>query len=248
MRPRSKGKPGIGDKKSQFALGQPIDGPISGSHRVLIVSEHRIFRECLSFWLRGANFSCDSVTCPKKGILKLSTQAPDLVLIDHSERTEATILRLVKAVCNHSSDIRLLVIGDRESERQLNRYLEAGAGGFVSKGQSLQVMLRAIKRVILRDAESLPEKASLVLAKLQQLSREREPAEFVNATDLTFREVEILKLIELGRSNKEIASELHLSIHTVKTHVHHILDKVGASNRRRAVYLAYRNGWLSKNA
>jgi len=239
----------MGEKKSQFGGAKPLDGPINGSHRVLIASEHRVLRECLAFWLRGANFSCDSVTCPKKGILKLPSPAPDLVLIDHSEREEATILRLVSAANKHSAECRLLVIGDRQSERQLNRYIEAGAAGFVSKGQSLQAMLREIKRVVLHDAESLPEQASLVLARLQQLSREREPTTMLNSSDLlTFREVEILKLIELGRSNKEIASELHLSIHTVKTHVHHILEKVGASNRRRAVYLANRNGWLSKNA
>jgi DNA-binding NarL/FixJ family response regulator len=181
-------------------------------------------------------------------MLKLSSPAPDLVLIDHSERTEATILRLITAVHKHSTECHLLVIGDRESEQQLSRYAEAGAGGFVSKRQSLQAMLSAIKRLILHDAERLPEQPSLVFARLQQLSREREPGLLKSSDLLTFREVEILKLVELGRSNKEIASELHLSIHTVKTHVHHILDKVGASNRRRAVYLAYSNGWLSKNA
>jgi DNA-binding NarL/FixJ family response regulator len=235
----------MAEKKSNFGVGQRM----GGSHRVVIVSEHRIFRECLAFWLRGANFSCESVTCPKKGIFKLSTPAPDLILIDHSERTEVNILRLINAARKHSEESRLLVIGDQESERQMSRYIEAGAGGFVAKGQSLQSLLSAIKRLILDDAERLPNQASLVFARLQQLSREREPTELLKSSDLlTFREVEILKLIELGRSNKEIASELHLSIHTVKTHVHHILAKVGASNRRRAVYLTYRNGWLSKNA
>ena len=65
---------------------------------------------------------------------------------------------------------------------------------------------------------------------------------------LTDREMEILKLVDEGKSNKDIAKLLHISLHTVKNHVHRILEKLKVGNRREAVHLAYSNGWLKMQA
>lgn len=66
----------------------------------------------------------------------------------------------------------------------------------------------------------------------------------IDTLALTDREMEILRLVDEGRSNKQIAKALHISLHTVKNHVHRILEKLQVSNRREAVHLAYTNGWL----
>ena len=65
---------------------------------------------------------------------------------------------------------------------------------------------------------------------------------------LTDREMEILRLLDEGKSNKQIAKLLHISLHTVKNHVHRILEKLQVTNRREAVHLAYSNGWLKVEA
>ena len=106
-------------------------------------------------------------------------------------------------------ECRLLVIGDEGSEKQLTRYIEAGAAGLVGNGRSLQKLMSAIECVVRHSADCTAEQASLVFARLQELARERKPSLALNTSNLTCRETEILKLIDLGQSNKEIASKLH---------------------------------------
>ena len=214
--------------------------------RILIASPQRIFRECLAHWLKGENFCCDCTSFPSQVVALASEPAPDLVLVDHNQRREEEILRWISDARIELPGSRVLVIGDEDSERHVTRYIEAGAAGFVTNSRSLPQLKDAIESVLRHDAECSPAQVSLVFARLQQLSRGGGPSQTSNSRDLTSRELEILKLIDLGRSNREIAKELHLSVHTVKTHVHNILEKLGAVNRRRAVYLAYHYGWMSK--
>ena len=215
---------------------------------VSIVSPHRIFRECLAQCLEGASaFTCFFASSTQEPILEASSPPPDLVLVDHSGCSDETILQFIRDVRNESPTCRLLVIGNEESEQQLTRYIEAGAAGFVAHVRSARELMAAIESVLRYDADCAPEQASLIFARLQQLSLQHNRSPALKPCDLTIRELEILKLIDLGRSNKEIAGELHLSIHTVKTHVHNILEKLGAANRRRAVFLAYNKGWLTND-
>ena len=83
-----------------------------------------------------------------------------------------------------------------------------------------------------------------MFSRLADLARARRREERLEALNLTPRELEILRLIADGLSNKEIAARLYLSFHTVKNHVHNILEKLKVQHRSQAVEYAARRRWL----
>jgi DNA-binding NarL/FixJ family response regulator len=84
----------------------------------------------------------------------------------------------------------------------------------------------------------------LLFDRLGRLGRERKRRDRLEILELTAREMEILRLIADGLTNRQIASRLYLSAYTVKNHVHRILDALGVQSRRAAVNHAYAKGWL----
>ena len=89
-----------------------------------------------------------------------------------------------------------------------------------------------------------PALTHLLFARLGELGLERRRRERLEFLDLTPRELEILRLIAEGMSNQRIAERLYLSVHTVKNHVHNMLERLGLGSRGEAVQYAKKRGWL----
>jgi DNA-binding NarL/FixJ family response regulator len=119
--------------------------------------------------------------------------------------------------------------------------VEAGATGYVLKDDSLEDLIETVRAAQDGKVFVSPQIAAAIMERLSGLARLFSDVEnnITNATDLTARELEVLKLISEGRTNQQIAENLVIEVGTVKNHVHNILDKLNVSSRREAAaYLA----------
>ncbi|MEQ1824617.1 MAG: response regulator transcription factor [Pirellula sp.] len=153
-----------------------------------------------------------------------------------------------KLFVNRFECATVLVVGRLEQENLATAYLEAGAADFrIADSESLSQFCETINRAIRGETNYGPERTREIFARLQQLSKEVSRINSMEDLVLTNREMEILQYVDEGKSNKQIACSLHISLHTVKNHIHRILEKLHVCNRREAVRLAYTSGWLKMN-
>ncbi|GAB3844437.1 response regulator transcription factor [Dactylosporangium cerinum] len=135
--------------------------------------------------------------------------------------------------------------GDR---RRADRALPAGASGFLGKYVTTDMLLEAIRTVAAGDSLLSPGATRALIAQFLATPPPGPavaPPAAPGLGDLTSRELEVMKLAADGRSNDEIAGELHLSVLTVRTHVQRAMAKLGARDRAQLVVLAYKSGLMS---
>lgn len=176
---------------------------------------------------------------------EIDTAAIDALLIDGSADPEAAIDVVIYA-SQRLSGIEIVLLGV-ETPGQIVQFLEAGATGCVPRAANFQKLLDTIQALLRDEAVCCPTLAASVIQRLAELSREvdRRPREPVlEQVQLTSRESEVLQLVAGGYQNKEIARQLGISLPTVKNHVHKIIGKLDASDRREAIRSAYQNGLL----
>jgi DNA-binding NarL/FixJ family response regulator len=167
---------------------------------------------------------------------------PDIVLMDIRmpvlDGIDAT-----RQMCVPSGDAgpRVLVLTTFDLDEYVYDALQAGASGFLLKDAPPETLFEAVRVVAAGDALLAPAVTRRLIAEFARLrpSQRTRPEEL---DALTRRELEILSLIAAGLSNNEIAHRLVLSNDTVKTHVSHILRKLGLRDRAQAVVAAYESG------
>jgi DNA-binding NarL/FixJ family response regulator len=138
---------------------------------------------------------------------------------------------------------RILVKGETEQLEEVLAILKAGAHGYFLRGDTPENMEVAIRAVMRRE---LWVSASLASQLVARLTREEEEEEEEGLKKLSVREVEILRLVEKGMSNKEIAVILGRKLKTVKAHLEHIFKKLEVHNRMVACQVAREQGWLEE--
>ena len=125
--------------------------------------------------------------------------------------------------------------------------IEAGASGYAVQGASLEEVLETIRGVQRHEAHCSPEVTAALFTRVAAYNAAaRQPKEPVMPprAPLTPRELEVLTLIAENYSNQEIAARLVIQVHTVKHHVHNILEKLELQHRWDAAHLAIQSGWL----
>ena len=172
----------------------------------------------------------------------------DVVLIDSSHRDEA--LAAAWRVGEELPGAKLLILGIEQEDEGVLDFVEAGAHGYLLKGASAADLAAAIHDVHAGRTRCSPRIAAAVLARIGRLGEldradraERQPAAGPHEA-LTGRELDILRLLADGLSNKEIALRLSISLSTVKNHVHNLLVKLAVRRRREAIRFAYEQGLL----
>ena len=135
--------------------------------------------------------------------------------------------------------------GMQESQDGYVAQVEAGLRGYIfEKNSSLEELQRTIRQVVAGEVACPPEVTYVMFTRLNQLASEKWWVNRATSMKLTPREVEILKLIAKGLNNREIGERLYLSLHTIKNHVHKILQKLQVSRRSDAVKYAHEKQWL----
>ena len=207
--------------------------------QVLVVDDHRIVREGIRSLMEDV---ADIQVVGEarngfEGVDLADSLLPDVILMDlmmpHMDGLEAT-----KRIKDKHPEMPILVLTSFIADDKVFPAIKAGAIGYLLKDTSSADLINAIRQVDRGEVTMHPQIASKVLAELRQPNADRKPT----PDPLTEREVEVLKLVAKGLSNKEIAAELQISDHTARTHVNHILSKLHLANRVQATLYALREG------
>ena len=134
---------------------------------------------------------------------------------------------------------RILILTTFDLDEYVYEALAAGASGFVLKDDPPEQLITAIRTVAAGEALLSPTITARVIKQFTRIPR---PTPMPQFDELTLREQEVFRLVANGLSNIEIAQQLFISDTTVKTHITHILQKLGLRDRVQAVVLAYQNG------
>lgn len=207
--------------------------------RVLVVDDHPVVRHGLRAFLASregievAGEAGDGETA----VIEAQRLRPDVVLIDlvmPGAGGVAAIRRLRAAV----PEARILVLTSFSSEDQVIPAVQAGAAGYLLKDVAPAELESAVRTVARGEALLDAQVVGRVMAELAHGPQARTPG----IDDLTPRELEVLRLLARGRSNRQLAAELFVSEKTVKTHVSSILAKLRLGDRTQAALWAVRAG------
>jgi two-component system NarL family response regulator len=160
------------------------------------------------------------------------------------EQREEEGLAVIARIAREHAGVRLLVFGMEETHDSILRFIEAGAHGYVARTASMDDLREALLLAARGEMAASPELAYAMFARLAELSQLRRRTEALESLVLTERELDILRLMAAGLSNRQIATRLSLSYHTVKNHAQNIFRRLGVTRRIEAVEYARRQGWL----
>ena len=216
---------------------------------VLLVTSQSLYRECLQSAIRSqmCDLEIQSAASANQAFEMCELRGYILVIFDLDGLSNFSPVE-TRQFTRRFEKSTVLIVGRRTQESEATAYMEAGAADFrIADSESLSQFCEVIERALRGETSYGPERTRAIFARLQQLSKEVSRISSMESMVLTNRELQILQFVDEGKSNKQISSVLHISLHTVKNHVHRILEKLKVSNRREAVHLAYTNGWLKMN-
>ena len=165
---------------------------------------------------------------------------PDVVLMDIQMPKVDGLEATRRIAQDASTDSRILILTTFERDDYVFEALRAGASGFMLKNAAPEDLVRAVRVVATGDALLDPAITRRVIEDYAQRAAPRK--DHARLARLTEREREVLRLLATGKSNAELAAHLYLGEGTVKTHVSHLLGKLGLRDRVQAVVFAYETG------
>lgn len=160
---------------------------------------------------------------------------PDVVLMD-LRMPGLTGAQATALITQELPDVRVLVLTTYESDDDILGAIEAGASGYLLKAAPQEEIVAGVRAVAGGRTVLAPSIAATLVTRMRRDAAER--------PQLSPRETQVLRLVAAGRSNPEIARELFIAEATVKTHLLHVFEKLGVSDRTRAVTLALELGLL----
>lgn len=208
--------------------------------RILLADDHALFRRGMAELLaESPEVKVIGEASDGQEAVELAEElAPDVVLMDVHMPTAGGVeaVRRLKA----RSQVRILMLTVSDKDEDLLGAIEAGADGYLLKNAEPGELVSAIRQVAAGHGALSPEITGKVMRSAVTRSGN------ADESDLSPREREVLSLLAEGLTTAQIAQELVISSSTVKTHVHHILGKLGAANRVEAVAKAADLGLLNK--
>jgi len=208
--------------------------------RVLIVDDHALFREGMRALLQSYDDLeiVGEATDGREAIEKVGELSPQVVLMDIAMPVMSGI-EATRRICKETPGVRVLVLTQYDAEAEyILSMLRAGAKGYISKTATGLELVSAIRTVHNGEAFLYPSAATTLVG--EYLTRTQgDKSDYERLTD---REREILQLVAEGRTNREIADTLSLSIKTVLKHRTNIMDKLGFQNRTQLIKYAISKG------
>ena len=210
--------------------------------RVLLADDNVLFREGMVSLL-GRQPDMTVVGAARDAaevVRKAVVLRPDVVLMDLKMPLGGGV-EATRQILQERPDQAICILTISEQETDLYAAIRAGARGYLLKTVALSELTRSIKLLAAGGSVITPRLAARLLSQFVKLS----PSTSQPVADmgrLTVREREVLGMVALGAQNKEIAGRLAISQHTVKVHLHNLLDKLELRNRRQAAAYAVQSG------
>ncbi|WP_232004672.1 response regulator transcription factor [Mycobacterium sp. ACS1612] len=211
---------------------------------IVIIDDCALFREILVAILaaRGLVVESEAWDLPSL-VAAFEGSSPSVMVLNMATRGGRLLIR---AANDMSPGVRIIVLGlPEDDEEAIIACAEAGVAGYHMRGDSLDELIMLIHNVARGEAICPPRVSAVLLRRLSNLASQPQ----LSGRDLvlTTRETQILKMLELGRSNRDIAKRLDIAVHTVKNHVHNLLTKLGVNTRAEAAAVS-RAMWSDRGA
>jgi len=209
--------------------------------KVLIVDDHKLVREGLkAVFDQGDEVDViGEAGSGEEAIEMVDKINPDVILMDIS-MPGMNGIQATKAIRDSHPDAKIVILTMLDQEGYVYEAIKAGATGYMLKSTSSDELVNAIQTVNEGKALLHPDATAQLLKEFVQLANNK-----AKDYGLSNREMEVLQLLSEGKTNKEIAKALWISEQTVKTHVAHIFDKLGTSDRTETVARALRSGLVT---
>ncbi|HEV2809309.1 MAG TPA: response regulator transcription factor [Acidimicrobiales bacterium] len=210
----------------------------AGVIRVLVVDDHPVVRQGLRSFLSSRQ-GIDVVGEAADGetaLTEVGRLCPDVVVMDLVMPGEGGVAAIRRISTQHP-EVRTLVLTSFSSEDDVIPAVAAGAVGYLLKDVAPAELEAAVRAAYRREGTLSPAVTTRVMAEVSRAS-----ASTGDLEGLTPREIEVLRLLAGGRSNRALAAELYVSERTVKTHVSNILSKLRLGDRTQAALWAVRHG------
>ncbi|MGC9944555.1 MAG: response regulator transcription factor [Verrucomicrobiota bacterium] len=201
--------------------------------RIMVVDDHFVVRIGVAESINlEADMSVDiEASNGQQAIARFREEKPDIVLMD-VKLPDMSGIDATNEICKEFPDASIIMLSTHSNEEDIYRSIQAGAKTYIFKSAPREELIETIRAIYSGEHRISPAIGARLAARARR-------------AELTGRELEVLKLVADGKSNKEIGGALDLAEITVKIHVGRILAKLNASDRTQAATMALRRGILS---
>ncbi|MCL6547302.1 MAG: response regulator transcription factor [Alicyclobacillus sp.] len=219
--------------------GRPEGG--QGRIRVLVVDDHALFRQGVAAILSKTQDMevLGEAENGKVAVELCRRQQPDVVLMDINmpvcDGLEAT-----RQIKREHPQVKILILTVSDTEEMLFEAVKSGASGYVLKNANPGMVIDSVRRV---SAGEPVIPGNLAMQIISEFSKPQERPVRGQVEELTEREIEVLRYLSAGATNRDIAQALYISENTVRNHVRNILEKLHLSNRVQAAAYAVQQGY-----
>jgi len=210
---------------------------------VLLIEDNRLLREGITKML---NMEADIKVVSSSGngdtIEKAKKLAPNVVLLDLGLKNQNS-LKVVESILEQFPETHVIVMDLVPANAEIVEFIKAGVAGFILKDANLKDFLHTIRSVA-KGTKVLPPPmtCSLFSQIVEHAIQSGKIKALMSGVRMTKRENDVIGQIAAGKSNKEIASDLNIAVHTVKSHVHNILEKLALQTRLELATFAHTQG------
>jgi DNA-binding NarL/FixJ family response regulator len=212
--------------------------------KVLLADDKEVFREGLARLLEEEKSIKVVSQCVngKQAVEKVRETKPDVVLIDNNI-SEGDSSEAVREIREGSPEVRIAMLTDCENEEELFAAIESGATGYLLKDTRVGELVKSIELIGNGEVVVSPPLSEKLVGKFASMRiKEAEGSQ----VGLTEREIEIVRLLAQGATNREMAEKLFITQNTVKVHLKNILEKLKLRNRQQLVAYAVQEGLVTK--
>lgn len=212
---------------------------------LVLIDDNRLLREGLARLIREQpDFTILAASADaEEAMARVREAKPNVVLLDFGLEGHDS-LALTTTVRRDVPEAKVIILGLLPIEEDVASYVRAGASGFIMRDATFEDFVRTIRSVVEGSVVLPPQLTGSLFSQIARHAMGRGAPRELVAVRLTQRERQVIDLIAEGLANKDIAARLHIAIHTVKSHVHNVLEKLALHSRLEvAAYSRNQGDW-----
>jgi DNA-binding NarL/FixJ family response regulator len=201
--------------------------------RILLIEDNRLLREGIADMLKKqSDMHVVATVGNGENILDILNKVKaNIVLLDLGLR-DRNSLKIVKSISKNYRDVKVIIMDLIPLETDVFDFVQAGVSGFILKDANISDFYKTIRSVYKGDKILPPDLTGTLFSQIvDHALNGSKPSVIIDSVRMTKRERQVIELISDGHTNKDIAKKLHVSIYTVKSHVHNILEKLALNTR-----------------